>query len=157
MPPSDLIRSGRTALVGLGFAVLLAGMLAASGAASTTILPLGDSVTHGSVDEQAGTFHLSYRYWLRNSLRAEGNDVDFVGSLRTPNFTIAFDNDNDGHAGYTSGEILEALPAWLTSCEPPRAIALVHLGTNDVMAGLPPSETVQNLRGIVNLLRAWPS
>lgn len=134
-------------------ALLLTGVLASAGAASTTILPLGDSITHGSFDPQTGSAHLSYRYWLWTGLRANGYDVDFVGSLSTPNFSIAFDNDNEGHAGHTSGEVLGSLPTWLAASDPP-AIALVHLGTNDAIAGIPPSETVRNLSGIVSLLRA---
>jgi len=153
MHQSDRTNTPHPARGTLLAALLLMGVLASTGAASTTIMPLGDSITHGSFDPQTGSVHLSYRYWLWTDLRANGYDVDFVGSLSTPNFTIAFDNDNEGHAGYTSGEVLESLPTWLAASDPP-AIALVHLGTNDVTAGIPPSQTVRNLSGIVSLLRA---
>jgi len=153
MHQSDRTSSPHPARSTLLAALLLTGVLASAGAASITILPLGDSITHGSFDPQTGSTHLSYRYWLWTGLRANGYDVDFVGSLSTPNFSIAFDNDNEGHAGYTSGEVLGSLPTWLAASDPP-AIALVHIGTNDVIAGIPPSETVRNLSGIVSLLRA---
>ncbi|MGH7899624.1 MAG: SGNH/GDSL hydrolase family protein [Candidatus Binatia bacterium] len=121
------------------------------------ILPLGDSITHGS--SQGG----SYRYPLWVKLVDEGIQVDFVGSLNTVAFGRkpdwpdhkgkAFDPDHEGHWGWSTDAILapNALPKWLRSYTPD--LVLLHLGTNDAGRGDSPEEIVARLERIVELLR----
>ena len=126
--------------------------------ATTRIVPLGDSLTKGMLDTDDGGMHPTYRYWLWNKLRSNGYDVDFVGSWNVPNFPVSFDKDNEGHGGYTIGGILDGvgtggrLSTWLSGYNPD--MALVLLGTNDVLAQTPMAIRFSNLNGVVNTLRA---
>lgn len=139
--------------------VLLLLLVAGTADATTRILPLGDSITKGSTQTAAEASHPTYRYWLWQQLRDD--DVDFVGSWTAPNFAVDFDQDNEGHGGYMTGGILNGvagdpqqgkLATWLTKYE--FDVALVMLGTNDVLNAVPTSESVRNLEGIVAELRA---
>ena len=60
------------------------GVLTATG--TVKIMPLGDSITKGSVTTAEEADHPTYRYWLWNDLKKNGYDVDFVGSWKMPNF-----------------------------------------------------------------------
>jgi hypothetical protein len=136
----------------LAVAVLL--LVAASfGAASASvlILPLGDSITHGGHGD-GGVLFPTYRAWLYQDLEKLGYDVDFVGSLDQPAPPAGCDPHNEGHAAYTAGQVLAELPGWLEAYPPP-AVALVHLGTNDAIHGVPVDRTIADLRGIVGALR----
>ena len=120
--------------------------------ASVPVLPLGDSITHGG-DGDGGVLFPTYRYWLYQDLEKLGYDVDFVGSLDTPRPPGPSDPHNEGHPAYTAGQVLAELPGWLQSYPAPE-IALVHLGTNDAIYGIPVGRTTGDLRGIVGVLRA---
>ena len=137
----------------LAAAVLLL-VTASFGAASASVpvLPLGDSITHGG-DGDGGVLFPTYRYWLYQDLEKLGYDVDLVGSLDQPRLPSASDPQNEGHPAYTAGQVLAELPGWLQSYPPP-AIALIHLGTNDAIHGIPVGRTTDDLRGIVGVLRA---
>lgn len=133
--------------------ILLCGFclgLTAPATAAIQIYPLGDSITYG--DFQNGHSYPSYRYWLWNDLKSEGYDVDFIGSQHGPDYGVTFDTDNDGHAGYTSARELAELPTWLPGLHPD--IVLLHLGTNDVLEGVPQSVTLGNIGAIITDLRA---
>lgn len=136
--------------------VLLIALLAAPGAARVTVLPLGDSVTRGDID--AASLDGSYRYYLYEQLRAGGYDVDFVGSTTFPTYTgFTFDQDHDGHSGYTTGTLLvngatEPLRAWLAAYGPPDVVLLM-IGTNDALLQVPHETRLVNLRGVVAQLR----
>jgi len=118
---------------------------------SIKILPLGDSITHG------GNESPSYRRALWFKLKEQGYDVDFVGSQRTfhgrqpPNKRLDFDLDHEGHWGWETNQIVEALPVWLNTYT--ADIALVHLGTNDFDRGESPQVTMEELSTVVSLLR----
>ena len=139
--------------------VLLLLLVAGTADATVRILPLGDSMTKGSTQTAAEASHPTYRYWLWQQLR--GDDVDFVGSWTAPNFAVDFDQDNEGHGGYMTGGILNGvagdpkqgkLATWLAKYD--FDVALVMLGTNDVLNAVPTTESVRNLEGIVAGLRA---
>lgn len=141
------------------FVLLL--LLAGTSDATIRILPLGDSMTKGSTQTPEEATHPTYRYWLWNELARNGHDVDFVGSWTAPNFPLDFDQDNEGHGGYMTVGILHGvaedpgqgkLPVWLSKYQ--FDVALVMLGTNDVLNGVPTAESVRNLEGIVAELRA---
>ena len=136
------------------------GVLTATG--TVKIMPLGDSITKGSVMTSEQAKHPTYRYWLWNDLEKNGYDVDFVGSWRMPNFpNFSFDQDNEGHGGYTSDEILHGLPddrwepgylaEWTLGYN--YDMVLLLIGTNDVLHGVPTNQTVVNLEKIVKVLR----
>ncbi len=137
--------------------VLVLAVIAAPGVASVTILPLGDSITRG--DYEAASANGSWRYYLAGQLDAGGFDVDFVGSTTFPTYTrFSFDQDHDGHGGYTTGMLLsygetEPLKAWMAAYGPPDVVLLM-IGTNDALLQVPLADRLQNLRGIVAQLRA---
>ena len=130
--------------------------------ATVKIMPLGDSITKGSVMTEEQAKHPTYRYWLWNDLKKGGYDVDFVGSWRMPNFpNVSFDQDNEGHGGYTSDEILHGVPNdrwepgylsdWIRGYDYDMVLLLV--GTNDVLHGVPTNQSVVNLEKIIKVLR----
>jgi len=120
-------------------------------ARSACILPLGDSIT------QSDASHVSYRYWLWDKLRGSGTGFDLVGSLRTnfggsPAFpSDAFDRDHEGHWGFRVDEVRDRLREWLGAY--PVGIALVHLGTNDLIQGQSIDGTIAELGAVIDLLR----
>jgi lysophospholipase L1-like esterase len=137
--------------------LLLAATLASPAAALATVLPLGDSITRGdaSADSAAG----SYRYYLYEQLTAAGYDIDFVGSTTYPDFTrFSFDQDHDGHGGYTTETFLDdktntvPLKAWLAACAPPDVVLLM-IGTNDAIYQVNLTNRTTNLRQIIGILQ----
>jgi lysophospholipase L1-like esterase len=137
--------------------VLVLAVLAVPGAARVTVLPLGDSITRG--DYEAASANGSWRYYLGQQLATGGYDVDFVGSTTFPTYTrFAFDQNHDGHGGYTTGMLLsygetEPLKAWMAAYGPPDVVLLM-IGTNDALLQVPLADRLANLRGIVAQLRA---
>jgi lysophospholipase L1-like esterase len=127
--------------------------------ATVKIMPLGDSLTKGLTDTTEAASHPTYRYWLWNELKSKGYDVDFVGSWTDPNFDVNFDQDNEGHGGYTTSGILDGvegdaqgrLADWLTGYTPD--IALVMLGTNDVLNNVPTQHSIYSLGRIIDTIR----
>ncbi len=132
------------------------------------ILPLGDSITQGNGRQGNGGPKDSYRRLLWQTLQAEGCAVDFIGSHTThfkgPPPNTDFDNDHEGHWGWTADEILNGKPGadstsgtgqlsqWLNGYTPD--VALIHLGTNDIFQGQSNASTLDELRQIIDLLRA---
>ncbi|HIH03579.1 MAG TPA: hypothetical protein HA263_06945 [Methanoregulaceae archaeon] len=140
--------------------VCASGVISATG--TVKIMPLGDSITKGSVMTTEQAKHPTYRYWLWNDLKKSDYDVDFVGSWKMPNFpNLSFDQDNEGHGGYTSDEILHGVPDdrwepgylsdWTQSYNYDMVLLLV--GTNDVLHGVPTNQTVVNIEKIIKVLR----
>lgn len=135
-------------------------LVGAAGAGTPVkIMPLGDSLTQGSNLTPDQASHPTYRYWLWNGLVSAGYQIDYVGSARS-NFTYQFDQDHEGHAGYTTDMILNGnrsdsasgnLTTWLSSYSPD--IVLLSLGSEDQVAGVPLNQTLQNVALIVNQLR----
>ncbi len=145
---------GRALAVSLLIALLLVG----AADATTRIVPLGDSLTHGGGDSDDGDVHPTYRYWLWEKLKDNGYDVDFVGSTTSPSFSgYSFDRGNEGHGGYTIGGIVDGvgeggkLSSWLKGYKPD--IALVVIGTNDVLWNTPMEMRFKNLGRLVETLR----
>ncbi len=119
-------------------------------AASLRVMPLGDSITQGNTQLD------SYRRPLWHALMAEGADVDFVGSQAAnhngspPN--PDFDLDHEGHWGWTADEVLAQMPGWAQAHRPD--VALLHLGTNDMLGGSGIGSSLAELTGIIEALRA---
>ena len=113
------------------------------------LLALGDSITNGI------SGHWSYRRDLTGLLSADSCRIDMVGSLNGPtDGNIGngdFDRDHEGHRGFTTEQILDGLPEWLPQYEPD--VALIHIGTNDILNGLSINIAVNNVIQIISNLR----
>ncbi|HYG22368.1 MAG TPA: GDSL-type esterase/lipase family protein [Verrucomicrobiae bacterium] len=125
-------------------------LLPASLAGQTRILPLGDSVTSSFAPNS------SYRYWLWTILTRRGFDVDFVGTQwgvagGSPGNTD-FDQHHEGHPGWTTSDLLFSIESIAAATVPD--IVLLDIGSNDVLEGIPASETRNNLVSIIDELRA---
>jgi lysophospholipase L1-like esterase len=120
---------------------------------SVKIVPIGDSITQGTLQNDDRLDHPTYRYWLWKRLQEGGYDVDFVGSSNQPHLPFDFDMDHEGHDGYRTRDLLvnDRLKNWLSRYSPD--IALVQLGTNDAMDGVPVETTISNLGRIIDILR----
>ncbi|NER29462.1 MAG: hypothetical protein F6J89_18000 [Symploca sp. SIO1C4] len=86
------------------------------------IMPLGDSNTRGFGSDSSG-----YRDDLAGLLTDEGLNIDFVGSESTG--SNQFDDNHEGHGGWTINEIADSVNVWLNTYNP--HIVLLMLGTND--------------------------
>lgn len=120
------------------------------------ILPIGDSITQGD------NSHNTWRRPLWQSLTNAGFSVDFVGSTNrhyagpgNPGSlppSPDFDLDHEGHWEFTADALAAALPGWLTNYPPPD-IALLHAGTRDCILNEPMTNTVLELKAIIDILR----
>ncbi|SEM89823.1 Lysophospholipase L1 [Stigmatella aurantiaca] len=116
------------------------------------VMPLGDSIT------QAASGRESYRCALWQKLKAGGSSVDFVGSLTGGNggantcTASGFDFQHEGHWGWRADQILAQISTWAANTRPD--IALIHLGTNDMLQGQTADSTLQELSQIIDRLRA---
>jgi lysophospholipase L1-like esterase len=108
---------------------------------SYRIMPLGDSITRG-----IGSSDLSgYRKVLFNTLYLNtDHEFDFVGSKKDG--PTSFDNDHEGHGGYTSFQIASNAFSWLA--DNPAEIVLLHAGTNDLT---PSTQDVESILDEINL------
>ncbi|OQX82611.1 hypothetical protein B6D60_11895 [candidate division KSB1 bacterium 4484_87] len=76
---------------------------------------------------------------------AEVVAFDFVGSLSDG---YGFDADHEGHPGWKADEVLANVDTWLAESSPD--IVLLHIGTNDVSALQPNSQTIAEIEGILD-------
>ena len=113
------------------------------------IMPLGDSIT------ESGSGHPGYRYFLWQRLAADGLRADFVGSkVSRPEERFdpsTFDGDHEGHSGWRTDQILAWISSWTSVARPD--IVLLHLGHNDLWHGKGPTNTLQDLAGILDHIR----
>ncbi len=112
------------------------------------IMPLGDSITQGEHK------HPSYRRPLWLKLKKAGYNVDFVGGMKKQQFgggARDFDRDHEGHWGWPIYAVLEKGDPWIAANTPD--IALVHLGSNDLLSEETPADTVEHLMALVEMLR----
>jgi len=125
-----------------------------SGETPLRIYCLGDSIT------QANYSTYSWRYYLWQSLIQAGHPVDFVGTisenhLDNPDWPKvdgqSFDSDHDARWGWTANKVADHLPEWLEKVD--ADIALIHLGTNDILMGQGAVSTAADIDQIVRLLR----
>lgn len=115
------------------------------------IMPLGDSITHGTSQEYVGgkltvvDVPGGYRDPLYTRLTAAGNQLTFVGSATdsnpSPMLTAAGQTANEGHGGYiidgnivgaTRAGLDENLAAWIGPGGKSPDIILLMIGTNDI-------------------------
>ena len=128
-PITRKARRPERALLTAAAVFVVAALVAAPAWASTTIMPLGDSITDGAAGSTDDT---GYRRSLYLQLDAAGYDVDFVGS-QTSGIPTDFDRDHEGHGGWRANQIRDNIGGWLTST--PAEIVLLHIGTNDISGG----------------------
>ena len=101
------------------------------------IMPLGDSITHGSQSVRGN----GYRAPLYVALTNLGYNVDYVGT-QTDNYSkedpFLADSDHEGHSGWkienTSNGIYNYIQGFFAQIDDPHII-LLHLGTNDTGDG----------------------
>lgn len=117
----------------------------------TQIMALGDSIT------QQSHLYPSYRYYLWKKLLSNGySNVDFVGSLaqcwdgNPPYFD--FDQQHEGHSGLRADQIASNAAAWASAARPD--IVLLHIGTNDIIAGQSTSSTIDDITQIISALQS---
>lgn len=121
-------------------------------AETTTIMPLGDSITYDNresdlEDPRPTSQRTSYRNHLWYKLSNVGYAADFVGTKVAGQGVVpAFDPDNEGHPGWTSNDIAERVYEYLTLNH--ADIILLHIGTNDHSSS---SIGVESLLNEVNL------
>lgn len=121
------------------------------------ILTIGDSITHGD------SGHGTYRYELWKKLVDTGKFFDLIGT-ETNNFGgnfnypdyngKQFDRNHQAAWGQAAGWFLMdgALNNWLNSYTPD--IAIIHIGTNDViLQGDTTGQAANDIADIINLLR----
>ncbi|MGK5683763.1 SGNH/GDSL hydrolase family protein [Actinoplanes sp. URMC 104] len=131
--------------------------VAATGtAAPLKVMPLGDSITHGSGSTgsrhpMTQTHSTGYRPLLYRELQAAGLDVDFVGSQRNGTADTP-DPDNEGHPGWRIDQIAANVDGWLATYRPD--VVLLHIGTNDVSQGRNVTETSMRLSALIDQIRA---
>lgn len=117
------------------------------------IICIGDSITQGGVADRP---ERTYRLPLYYLLKAEGVDVDFIGSRHAgvqpaAGWPADFDPDHEGYYGAKTASVRDALRASMPAL-PAADFALINLGTND--AGTDPTVTVTPpLEDIVAMLR----
>ncbi len=123
------------------------------------ILPLGDSITKGSMGELPDSLRKGYRQPLWLLLNSDNYQTDFVGSESFGYGVIPkFDPDNAGFGGYSTNQILHLIKTGYdrdgNAVTPgpylnyyPADIILLHVGTN----GLDTSITdLENLLNYIN-------
>jgi len=110
------------------------------------VMALGDSITRGYSGRD------SYRWPLWSLIRQAGFNVDFVGSIH-PRGALddEFDADHEGHGGFSTTDILKALPGWLAQNTPD--VVLLHIGTNDVDRCQNIDETAKTTEQIIDVIQ----
>ena len=117
------------------------------------ILPLGASRVEG-----ARPVFESYRYELWKQLVDGGHSFDLLGSntdeANYPNYANqVFDRDHSGYSGFTSGQILANLNAWLNEVGTPDIVLLSSPGGNDALLNLSYNDAVSNINSIIDMLQ----
>ena len=123
-------------------------------------MPLGDSITEG----ESG--HNTYRRVLWQRLQGAGCNVDFVGTRygvssgyrnspakSPPNGD--FDLDHEGYWDYQVNELLPFVASSVAAAQPD--IVLIHVGTNDVLAGQSAAGIAGEISSLINALRGGKS
>ncbi|KAL1599455.1 Glucan endo-1,3-alpha-glucosidase agn1 [Paraconiothyrium brasiliense] len=117
------------------------------------IMPLGASITQGlNADHSDQTLQGGYRQPLREWLRFNGWEVNYVGSKENGNFA---DNQNEGHPGYQIAAVQQAMDPVMTQQQP--NLVLLNAGTNDCTqaddASLTPTPGLTWVKSIPDRLR----
>ena len=137
-------------------------VLASSCWGQIRVMPIGDSITHGIVNEPSHPYGLSpsYRLALWKILRDKGYSVDFVGPwygsfdgpISYPGYT---DQQHAGFAGKHADFFTEGNRSVGLGRDYRPDIALIHLGTNDIGINGPGavSQTIAEIGQVIDQLR----
>ncbi|MFO7984571.1 MAG: SGNH/GDSL hydrolase family protein [Desulfatiglandaceae bacterium] len=119
-------------------------------AATTRIMPLGDSITQGETSgEPNPDRQVSYRKALGEKLLAAGYDIDFVGSLNSGSDILGLKAaDHEGWPGYEADQVRDEVFDWL-QLNPPDVV-LLHIGTNDISGSQPVADIVAEVEEILD-------
>jgi lysophospholipase L1-like esterase len=117
------------------------------------ILPLGASRVEGNRPDFE-----SFRYELWKDLKENGWTFDFIGTQSDmadyPSLnSLDFDIDHEGIGGWTSAQILQALPNNLQETGAPDFVLFSSPGGNDALLGLPFNEAIENINSIIDVLQ----
>jgi lysophospholipase L1-like esterase len=85
------------------------------------VMALGDSITEG--------VNGGYRNRLYEGLTEAGCGINYVGSRYDP-YAVCVDKDQEGHPGFTIGDIEDRVEGWLAGYQPD--YVLLMIGTNDI-------------------------
>jgi len=107
--------------------------------AQVRLMPLGDSITYGSV--VSGGYRTGLWQWV---VQGDGFNIDFVGSQASG---YAGDLDNEGHVGWTIAQLDVYAFNWMRLYQPD--IVLLHIGTNDLLQGNSAAAMTQSLTKLV--------
>lgn len=111
------------------------------------IMLAGDSITHASPD--TGNFRC--RLW--HKLQTLGS-FDFVGSMNGMVYggkEKNCDNDHEAHSGWKADQVLRVIKQSSAKFDPD--IVIIHLGTNDLIAGNSVGSTAYEISQIIYELR----
>ncbi|MGQ0697032.1 MAG: ricin-type beta-trefoil lectin domain protein [Panacagrimonas sp.] len=116
------------------------------------IMPLGDSITLGSVhgldnDNTVG----GYRSTLEDLLAGAGFSFDFVGGELDGPASLG-DKNHEGHFGFRIDELGANANQWLTTQAPD--IVLLKIGTNDIFQEFELTSAPGRLMGMIDLIKA---
>ena len=121
-------------------------------ASPVTIMPMGDSITQGV--RSWGT----YRCYLDAMLRDAGIPFDFVGT-RSETYAggpygcpTDFAQDHEGYWGSAIDRLSALATPSVETLQPD--VALIHIGTNDLIYGHGPSTTAKDLESFIAGLQA---
>jgi lysophospholipase L1-like esterase len=111
----------------------------------TRIMPLGDSITEGrgATEDPSG-----YRGRLWSRLKADGLEVDFVGTLKTG--PAGVDADHEGHPGWRIDQLTAELAGWLAKAQPD--LILLHIGRNDIGQGASVPEVLARTEALLDVV-----
>lgn len=154
LPRGRLIRSwiAAAALVTVT-SLLTVALLPNSGSADAgnryvlRVMPLGDSITFG----QGSPTESGYRKPLWNMIaeRQTRYTVRFVGSQSNGDLPQP---RNEGHPGYTIGQIQSGLDGWLAAARPD--IILLHIGINDLNRNVEVGHAADRLAELIDRIYA---
>lgn len=114
------------------------------------VMPLGDSITRGSGTPDS----TGYRLPLFTNLAGAGYSVDFVGAERDGGAApLSFDTEHYGFSGRTADWIASQVEAFLNAA--PADVILLHIGTNDLLDGQPPSQVADEVMDILDAIDQW--
>jgi lysophospholipase L1-like esterase len=123
---------------------------AIASADTVKIMPLGDSITKGTVSVHGWGYREQLYVLLSNGVF----NFDFVGSLTDGSFP---DPNHEGHYGWRADEILNGRPSdpnagkleyWLSAHQPD--VILLHIGTNDITQGNQDANEVNSILNVVD-------
>jgi hypothetical protein len=117
------------------------------------IMPVGASRVAGN-----SPIHESFRYKLWKDHTENNWTFNFIGTQTDeasyPIFnTLYFGINHEGNSGWTSKQILNNIPNWLTKTGAPDIVLFNLPGGNDALQNLPYEQTISNIYDIIIALQ----